>query len=151
MMAIATRGSRRTLRSFCRPLAELKMTCSPSVSHQTGVVCGLPSGLRVVRLANTFLLNRSRNCCGITSGIFTFLRCLNRSWNYRRVARVCAAYAMPTQHCESIVACCSSDMVEFPAKFMPEAERQHRFRIMLAFGLVYFFWGSTYLGIRIAV
>jgi len=34
---------------------------------------------------------------------------------------------------------------------MTEAERQHRFRIILAFGLVYFFWGSTYLGIRIAV
>ena len=27
---MATRGSRRTLRSFWRPLAELKMICSPS-------------------------------------------------------------------------------------------------------------------------
>jgi drug/metabolite transporter (DMT)-like permease len=35
--------------------------------------------------------------------------------------------------------------------FMTEAERQHRWRVILAFGLVYFFWGSTYLGIRIGV
>jgi len=34
---------------------------------------------------------------------------------------------------------------------MTAAERQHRWRVGLAFGLVYFFWGSTYLGIRIAV
>jgi drug/metabolite transporter (DMT)-like permease len=34
---------------------------------------------------------------------------------------------------------------------MTEAERQHRWRVFLAFGLVYFFWGSTYLGIRIGV
>jgi drug/metabolite transporter (DMT)-like permease len=34
---------------------------------------------------------------------------------------------------------------------MTEAERQHRWRVILAFGLVYFFWGSTYLGIRIGV
>jgi drug/metabolite transporter (DMT)-like permease len=34
---------------------------------------------------------------------------------------------------------------------MTDAQRQHRFFIILAFGLVYFFWGSTYLGIRIAV
>ncbi|HET7440025.1 MAG TPA: EamA family transporter [Terriglobales bacterium] len=34
---------------------------------------------------------------------------------------------------------------------MTEAERQHRWMIVLAFGLVYLFWGSTYLGIRIAV
>jgi drug/metabolite transporter (DMT)-like permease len=32
-----------------------------------------------------------------------------------------------------------------------DAQRQHRFFIFLAFGLVYFFWGSTYLAIRIAV
>jgi drug/metabolite transporter (DMT)-like permease len=31
------------------------------------------------------------------------------------------------------------------------AERQFRFRVALAFGLVYFFWGSTYLGIRVAI
>jgi len=31
------------------------------------------------------------------------------------------------------------------------AERQFRFRVALAFGLVYVFWGSTYLGIRIAI
>ena len=31
------------------------------------------------------------------------------------------------------------------------SERQFRFRVALAFGLVYVFWGSTYLGIRIAV
>jgi len=34
---------------------------------------------------------------------------------------------------------------------MTAAERQFRFRVALAFGLVYVFWGSTYLGIRIAV
>lgn len=34
---------------------------------------------------------------------------------------------------------------------MTEAQRQHRFLIALNFGLVYLFWGSTYLGIRIAV
>ena len=34
---------------------------------------------------------------------------------------------------------------------MTAAERQHRFRVMTAFLLVYFFWGSTYLAIRIAV
>ncbi len=34
---------------------------------------------------------------------------------------------------------------------MSPAERQHRFRVILAFGLVYLLWGSTYLGIRIAV
>jgi drug/metabolite transporter (DMT)-like permease len=31
------------------------------------------------------------------------------------------------------------------------AQRQSRFAVMLAFGLVYFFWGSTYLAIDIAV
>ena len=34
---------------------------------------------------------------------------------------------------------------------MTHAERQHRWAVILAFGLVYLFWGSTYLGIRIAV
>jgi drug/metabolite transporter (DMT)-like permease len=34
---------------------------------------------------------------------------------------------------------------------MTEAQRQHRLLVILAFGLVYLFWGSTYLGIRIAV
>jgi drug/metabolite transporter (DMT)-like permease len=34
---------------------------------------------------------------------------------------------------------------------MTAAERQFRFRVALAFGLVYVFWGSTYLGIRIAI
>jgi drug/metabolite transporter (DMT)-like permease len=32
-----------------------------------------------------------------------------------------------------------------------EAQRQHRFLVILNFGLVYLFWGSTYLGISIAV
>jgi drug/metabolite transporter (DMT)-like permease len=35
--------------------------------------------------------------------------------------------------------------------FMTNAQRQSRFAIILAFGLVYFFWGSTYLAIDIAV
>src|SRR5437667_3610694 len=34
---------------------------------------------------------------------------------------------------------------------MTEAQRQQRLLVILAFGLVYLFWGSTYLGIRIAV
>lgn len=34
---------------------------------------------------------------------------------------------------------------------MTPRERQHRFQVMTAFLLVYFFWGSTYLAIRIAV
>jgi len=34
---------------------------------------------------------------------------------------------------------------------MTAAESQHRFRVIVAFALVYFFWGSTYLGIGIAV
>jgi drug/metabolite transporter (DMT)-like permease len=34
---------------------------------------------------------------------------------------------------------------------MTETERQSRFPVFLAFGLVYFFWGSTYLAIDIAV
>src|ERR1700732_4885321 len=34
---------------------------------------------------------------------------------------------------------------------MTQAPRQHPFTVILAFALVYFFWGSTYLGIDIAV
>jgi drug/metabolite transporter (DMT)-like permease len=34
---------------------------------------------------------------------------------------------------------------------MTQTQRQHRFAVILAFALVYFFWGSTYLGIDIAV
>lgn len=34
---------------------------------------------------------------------------------------------------------------------MTPSERHHRFQVVLAFGLVYLLWGSTYLGIRIAV
>jgi drug/metabolite transporter (DMT)-like permease len=34
---------------------------------------------------------------------------------------------------------------------MTPSERQQRFRVALAFGLVYLLWGSTYLGIRVAV
>ncbi len=34
---------------------------------------------------------------------------------------------------------------------MSPSERQQRFRIILAFALVYVLWGSTYLGIRIAI
>src|SRR5438552_13100109 len=34
---------------------------------------------------------------------------------------------------------------------MTEARRQQRLLVILAFGLVYLFWGSTYLGIRIAI
>jgi drug/metabolite transporter (DMT)-like permease len=34
---------------------------------------------------------------------------------------------------------------------MTPTERQHRFHVVLAFALVYVFWGSTYLGIHIGV
>jgi drug/metabolite transporter (DMT)-like permease len=34
---------------------------------------------------------------------------------------------------------------------MTHAQRQHRFMVFFALGLVYLFWGSTYLGISIAV
>jgi drug/metabolite transporter (DMT)-like permease len=34
---------------------------------------------------------------------------------------------------------------------MTSAQRQQRWMVILAFGLVYLFWGSTYLGIRIGV
>ena len=34
---------------------------------------------------------------------------------------------------------------------MSSRAEQHRFSMILAFALVYFFWGSTYLGIGIAV
>jgi drug/metabolite transporter (DMT)-like permease len=34
---------------------------------------------------------------------------------------------------------------------MTQPQPQHRFAVILAFALVYFFWGSTYLGIDIAV
>src|SRR5258706_14327248 len=34
---------------------------------------------------------------------------------------------------------------------MPSAASPSRWRVILAFGLVYVFWGSTYLGIGIAV
>ena len=34
---------------------------------------------------------------------------------------------------------------------MTPAQSQHRFAVVIAFALVYFFWGSTYLGIDIAV
>jgi drug/metabolite transporter (DMT)-like permease len=34
---------------------------------------------------------------------------------------------------------------------MSPTERQHRLRVIIAFALVYVFWGSTYLGIKIAV
>jgi drug/metabolite transporter (DMT)-like permease len=38
-----------------------------------------------------------------------------------------------------------------PLKIMTVAQRQHQSTVFFALGLVYFFWGSTYLGIRIAV
>src|SRR4029079_18112541 len=64
-MAIATRPSRRRLRSFTRPRAVLTSRLVPSQSTQTGVTCGLPSELSVARLANAGLLSRSRCEAGI--------------------------------------------------------------------------------------
>src|SRR5215467_11781611 len=71
---MATRGSRRTFLSFCRPRAELKITCSPSKSHHTGVTCGRPSGIRVPRLAKAFFWKRSRYFSGITLDMAAPLR-----------------------------------------------------------------------------
>src|SRR5450631_3229035 len=68
-MASDTRGSRRTLRSFCRPLAELKITWSPSRSTHTGVTWGRPSGMSVPRLAKARLLKRSRYFSGMACDI----------------------------------------------------------------------------------
>src|ERR1700756_3362225 len=65
MTASATRGSRRMFLSFWRPLAEFTTTRSPSRSHQTGVTCGEPSGIRVARLANARLEKRSRYLSGM--------------------------------------------------------------------------------------
>src|SRR5579863_9974830 len=81
MTASDTRGSRRTLRSFWRPLAELKMTCSPSKSHHTGVTCGLPSGMSVPRLANARFWNRSRYFSGMTCGMNALHDCEQQQGN----------------------------------------------------------------------
>src|SRR6266576_2304993 len=72
-MARDTRGSRRTLRSFWRPRAELKITCWPSKSHHTGVTCGRPSGISVPRLAKAGFWKRSRYFSGITLDIASSL------------------------------------------------------------------------------
>src|ERR1700724_2776734 len=42
-------------------------------------------------------------------------------------------------------------LIRLPTLPMTNAQRQSRFAVILAFGLVYFFWGSTYLAIDIAV
>lgn len=54
---------------------------------------------------------------------------------------------------ESNTACKSSDMLVGPVSrnIMHSAQRPSRWMVILAFGLVYLFWGSTYLGIDIAV
>src|SRR5580658_8069314 len=101
MMASETRGSRRTLRSFWRPLAELNSTCSPSKSTHTGVTCGRPSGIRVPRLAKARLVNKSRYFSGITADIKT-LQNLNSS-NYSRLQNSLAEewHGMMTQRGEN--------------------------------------------------
>src|SRR5713226_1875937 len=85
MIAKDTRGSRRTLRSFCRPLAELKITCWPSKSTQTGVTCGLPSGINVPRLAKARFWNKSAYFSGMTSDIRPPTE-LKLQQHYRRMA-----------------------------------------------------------------
>jgi len=55
----------------------------------------------------------------------------------------------PTAHPARLI--CSSFWFYRPPKSLTQAQRQHRFAVILAFALVYFFWGSTYLGIDIAV
>src|ERR1700733_16074419 len=44
-----------------------------------------------------------------------------------------------------------SDIYRFIENLMSIVHRPSRFAVILAFGLVYFFWGSTYLAIDIAV
>src|SRR3989454_10924 len=73
-MATATRASRRRLRSFWRPRAELTRTCCPSKSTHTGVTCGLPSGISVARFPNAGLRKRSRNLSGMRSAIMSSVR-----------------------------------------------------------------------------
>src|ERR1700728_377445 len=53
MTETATRGSRCRLRALIRPSAVLKSRSSPSISTQSGVICGEPSALRVVSEAST--------------------------------------------------------------------------------------------------
>src|SRR5712691_10495041 len=73
-MATATRASRRRLRSFWRPRAELTRTCCPSKSTHTGVTCGLPSGISVARFPNAGLRKRSRYFSGMRSAIMSSVR-----------------------------------------------------------------------------
>ena len=52
----------------------------------------------------------------------------------------------------NLIALCSRLIsFSFTKTIMTAAQRQHRFAVFFALGLVYLFWGSTYLGIRIAV
>src|SRR5215467_8077482 len=57
----------------------------------------------------------------------------------------------PSSDPESELHPIASDMFYRSLLPMTPAQSQHRFLVLLNFGLVYLFWGSTYLGIRIAV
>ena len=48
------------------PRAELKRTDPPTKSHQIGVTCGVPSGIKVARLAKARFANKSWNFSGIS-------------------------------------------------------------------------------------
>src|SRR5205809_1371715 len=72
-MESATCGFRSRLRCFTRPRAVFTSTCVPSKSTQTGVTCGLPSELRVARLAKAGFLNRSLCVAGIVAAIVASL------------------------------------------------------------------------------
>src|SRR5579863_2037707 len=98
MMARETRGSRRRFLSFWRPRAELTSTWEPSKSHQTGVTCGLPSGISVASEAKARFSNRSRYFSGIAfsmacgmsfsrSGFVQHYRRREGAWRGRRRRR----------------------------------------------------------------
>src|SRR5262244_910295 len=73
-MLKATVGVRRRFLSLIRPLAELMRRWRPSQSNQTGVTCGVPSGLMVARLAKAFLaLRTSLNPSGTVVTARSFL------------------------------------------------------------------------------
>jgi hypothetical protein len=56
-------GSRRMFLSLTRPLALLMMTYLPSKSTHTGLACGDPSLIMVVRWAKDLFLKRSAKSC----------------------------------------------------------------------------------------
>src|SRR6185503_3415766 len=65
-MVIATFGRALMFLSLTRSSLVLMRMCSPSMSNQTGVTCGEPSGIMVARYSRAFesSFRRSRNFSG---------------------------------------------------------------------------------------